>query len=353
MLKTIRKHEKLTELLRAEIRRRKFPDNRFYTAKYLMEHYRVSQATLAKALQPLYDAGLIYAVSGKGTFVSETPPADAVADTSAVNLFCVFSDTEMFSRESNPTDWFVLRDIIAGIADAGERCGWNVHLSPMRADIELFKGMADSPNRAFIFTCYRRFEQLIEHCIKGNIPYAVYSVHQPVERNINQLWVDTREAVRKTTAHLISRGHWRIAFLGDGENSPRHKGYKQALREAGIPIRGEWSFFTSGKPEEAAVLSECFLREQPEVSAVVCSSDLRAMGVVEAARRLGRNIPGFGITGVDNIGEVFPGLPRLTTVDLMRQRVGAELIRMVQNAIAAKTVETVEIDTELVVGETS
>ncbi|MDD3118414.1 MAG: GntR family transcriptional regulator, partial [Victivallales bacterium] len=108
-LKTVCKHEQLTALLWRELREKEFPGRRFYTAKYLMAYYRISQATLTRALRPLYDDGLIYAVSGKGTFVTGTAGSGVTASAAAAGnapLYCIFSDTEMFSRETNPTDWF-------------------------------------------------------------------------------------------------------------------------------------------------------------------------------------------------------------------------------------------------------
>ncbi len=353
MLKNVFKHEKLSKLLRSEIKRKEFPENRFYTAKYLMDKYGVSQATLTRALQPLYDDGLLYAVSGKGTFVAEAEGEDAGENNSDVNLYCIFSDVEMFNRDNNPTDWFVLRDIIAALAEAGRGMGWNVHLSPMKVDMEVFRAMLRQPGSVFIFTSYNMYEQLIECCIKEDRPYAVYSVHQAVSRNINQLWVDTREAVRKTTAYLIGRGHRNIAFFGDYRESSRHQGYCRALREAKISVPAEWSVFSSGRVEEAVVDSAKFIAANPEVTAVVCSSDLRAMGVVQAAERMGRKIPDFGVTGVDNIGEVFPGLPHLTTVDLMREQVGQELVEMVRKMIDGETAATIEISAKLVIGNTA
>ena len=54
MLKTFYKHEQLTSLLREELRRDGFAGQRFHTVKYLKDTYQVSQATLTRALQPLF-----------------------------------------------------------------------------------------------------------------------------------------------------------------------------------------------------------------------------------------------------------------------------------------------------------
>jgi len=178
MLKNSYKHEKLTALLRREIREKKFPGQRFHTVKYLMDHYGVSQATLSKALQPLFEDGLLYTVGGKGTFVVETPSAPLLtASHEPPCVYCIFSDREVFDRDGNPTDWFVLRDIIAGVVEGGTTLGWNVNLCPMKADLSAFRQLAARPDSLFVFTRYDIFEPLIEYCRKNQLPYSVYGIH--------------------------------------------------------------------------------------------------------------------------------------------------------------------------------
>ena len=70
MLKTFYKHEQLTSLLREELRRDGFAGQRFHTVKYLKDTYQVSQATLTRALQPLFGEGLLYSIPGKGHLFS-------------------------------------------------------------------------------------------------------------------------------------------------------------------------------------------------------------------------------------------------------------------------------------------
>ena len=66
MIQANYKHEQLAEVLREEIFSGAFAGGRFHTVKAMMERFQVSQATLTRALQPLYEEGLIYSVSGKG-----------------------------------------------------------------------------------------------------------------------------------------------------------------------------------------------------------------------------------------------------------------------------------------------
>ena len=354
MLDTLYKHERLTEILRKEISKKKFPNFRFYTMKYLMNHFKVSQATLNRALQPLFQEGLLYSVSGKGTFVVEKKQDASSGSTSLKNLYCVVSDTEMFSKESNPTDWFVIREIVQGIINYGKRIGYHANICPLSEDISVFKKLSSQPDSLFIFTEYDRYEQLIEHCIKEKTPYSVYARHKEIPRNVNQVWVDVKDGIYNATMHLIEKGHREIAFLGDFNDSIRHQGYKCALKESGIRRRKNYCFFDmGGKPDKAQETGRMILEMLPQITAVVCSSDLRAVGILNATINAGREIPEFAITGFDNINDFYPMPMFLTTVDFPRKHIGRELVRIADDFKINGNINKLRIATKIVPGMTA
>ncbi|MBN2642473.1 MAG: substrate-binding domain-containing protein [Victivallales bacterium] len=355
MLESNYKHEKLTALLRTELNEREFPGRRFHTIKYMMEHYGVSQATLSRALQPLFEDGLLYTVEGKGTFVADAPGTpDQHLTHGSPGVYCIFSEREVFERNGNPTDWFVLRDIIAGVTERGRELGWQVNLCPMKSDLNEFRQLAQRPDSVFIFTRYDVFEPLIRHCMQHHLPYSVYGIHTRLGKRFNHVWVDIAEATAKTTAYLLSRGHSRIAYLGSRNDHARYIGYKRALNAAGERAVREYCVHTpNGMPETAETLTKAFLSAHPEVTAMVCGSDLRASGAVKAALSLGRKPPAFAVTGVDNVDEIFSGQLRLTTVDLMRRNVGSELLRLAAASRDGKAPVSVKVETRLCNGDSA
>ena len=354
MLNTLYKHERLTEILRKEINKKEFPDSRFYTMKYLMDHFNVSQSTLNRALQPLFQEGLLYSVSGKGTFVASETKLVSTDKADLKNLYCVISDTEMFSKESNPANWFVMREIIQGIVTEGKNNGFHVNLCPLNDDIKVFKKLSSQANSMFIFTEYERYEQLIEYCHKEKIPYSVYARHEEIQRNINQVWVDIRDGIYKATKYLIEKGHKEIAFLGDFKGSLRHQGYKRALKEAGIRRRQNYCFYDmDGQVDKAQEIGERVLKEIPEVTAIVCSSDLRAVGVLNAVIQAGYDISKFSITGFDNINDFYPVPMPLTTVDFPRKYIGRELVKIADDFKINGNTSKLKIETQIVPGITA
>ena len=185
ILKTAYKHEQLTRLLREELQRGDFINQRFHTVKRLMDTYQVSQATLTRALQPLFDEGLLYSVPGKGTFVrpegAKTPSGETRAGA-IQSVFCVVSDREIFVESHNRTNWNAASGIMRGLLAAAQAGGSQFHVTPMAPDINSFRQLAKQPEAAFIFLEYAYFEPLIEHCIRQKLPYAVYAGHQEIGR---------------------------------------------------------------------------------------------------------------------------------------------------------------------------
>ena len=142
---------------------------------------------------------------------------------------------------------------------------------------------------------------------------------------------DDAVAVEQAVAHLRQLGHTRIALLtGPRRYSPAQRkiaAFKAAMGGA----HGEAahhvfeSFFTVEGGHEAAVRA---LRQGH--TALVCASDLMALGAVRGARSLGLDVPGdVSVVGYDDSALAVFFDPPLTTV---RQPV-AELVRAAANQI--------------------
>ena len=328
-ISSTRKHEQLTARLRRELEKKEFPGGRFYTVKYLMEHYRVSQATLTRVMAPLFETGELYSVAGKGTFVRKRVPGP---ETSAIGMvFCVVSSGEVFHREYNPNTWFTLQEIFAGAAACTGTRGDALNLITVPVDGPEFRHLAKLPRAGFIFLEYDRFESQIEYCMKHSIPLAVFAKHSKLSRKINQVWLDTEQAQYDAVSHLIARGHREIAFVGDRKNSTRHRGYCAAMRDAGLVCRQDYALFNAEGTEETAYeMTMRLIAEHPELTAVACSTDIRAVGVLKAVQDSGKRTPQFAVTGIDDVSRIYCDVPEnLTSVRLPFRELGEALANMI------------------------
>jgi LacI family transcriptional regulator len=144
------------------------------------------------------------------------------------------------------------------------------------------------------------------------------------------------------TEHLIGLGHRRIAYLTTDHVEPRASrarlaGYRSAMRAAGAAGGPAMTWAADSehatiKGQEVPLVDE--ITGPRGVTAVFCSNDLGAIGLLEFADRHGIDVPGqLSIVGFDNVH--LAGLARisLTTVsqpfdDIARMGVEAVLGRL-------------------------
>ena len=103
--------------------------------------------------------------------------------------------------------------------------------------------------------------------------------------------------------HLIGLGHRRIVHVTGGSGSiaaDRRKGYLRAMRRNGLDEHVE--FIEGDFTENAGVdAAKVLLTADRLPSAVVCANDRSAVGLLDALRRAGVDVPGaVSITGYDD-----------------------------------------------------
>ena len=135
--------------------------------------------------------------------------------------------------------------------------------------------------------------------------------------------------------HLVRRGHTRIGFVGDApsrmrftSSERRRDGLREALREAGIPLRRQHQRRGSPGRESARELAGELLDGSDRPTALFAASDDQAVGVLEAAAARGLRVPDdVAVMGFDDV-EVAAALGLTTVRQPLRAmgRRGAELL---------------------------
>ncbi|MDN4070072.1 LacI family DNA-binding transcriptional regulator [Paenibacillus vini] len=132
--------------------------------------------------------------------------------------------------------------------------------------------------------------------------------------------VDDRQAAYDAAAYLISQGHREIAMIGGGESDriagqPRYEGFRQALRDHGLPLREDHVQDGGFTFEGGCGAAERLLTASPEVTAVFAAGDEMAIAVISVAARLGIAVPDqLAVIGYDNLKLAEMSNPPLTTV---------------------------------------
>ena len=149
------------------------------------------------------------------------------------------------------------------------------------------------------------------------------------------------EGARAMVRHLIALGHRRVALITGAERNfdalERRRGYRAALREAGIALVPAWEVagdFSEGSGHRAA---RELLRVEPAPTAIFASNDAMAIGALSALREAGRRIPeDVAVAGFDDIPMARYMNPSLSTVHVdisaLGERATARLLELLHNA---------------------
>lgn len=168
---------------------------------------------------------------------------------------------------------------------------------------------------------------------------------------------DDAVAVEQALGHLVSLGHKRVgALLGPEAHVPSRR--KLAALEAAVGqydgvehLIGRSSFSMEGARATATTLVLA------GVTAIICASDVLALGAVRAVRRLGRRVPeDVSVVGFDDSAFMNCTDPPLTTVRQPIEAMGQAAVDLLVSQMTGGGVLTDELlfEPELVVrGSTS
>ena len=164
---------------------------------------------------------------------------------------------------------------------------------------------------------------------------------------------DGDAGIAELLGHLRELGHRRVAHVRGPEHAIHARSRERAWREAeralglepGPLLRGDFTF-ESGLAAADALLA---LDERP--SAVFCSNDLMAVGVMARFEDLGLRIPDdLSVAGYDGVAMGDYVRPTLTTLRTTPRRIGEEAARMLLELIDGGEAADVDVEpVELVV----
>ena len=166
---------------------------------------------------------------------------------------------------------------------------------------------------------------LIDALTTRNVPVFVVDADSsgPLLKTVQ---IDYEHGIRQAVQHLAALGHERIAFVGGPRDlrtaTMRRSAVEKCVKEIGLELRPE--LFVDGDHSiEAgmkALSALAAMLDRP--SAVLCSNDLTAIGVMRAAFDLCLNIPrDLSVIGFDDIRLAQFMTPPLTTVQMSQTEI--------------------------------
>lgn len=234
---------------------------------------------------------------------------------------------------------------LSGITSAAEEAGYSLLLKELpRFDAEniapIFKTLISRHVDGIIWAVPEVGENLYwinKTSLVPNIP-MVYLTMKSREK-ICVVSIDNYLGGQLAMAHLIEHGYQHIGHISGPlvwwEARERKAAWRDALNEANLEIKDEYSVEGNWSSASGLQAIEMLFQQYPEMDAVFAANDQMALSVMQYACRKGIRIPReLGVVGFDNLPESEFYWPPLTTVEQNQYKVGEmaveEIIKIIE-----------------------
>lgn len=324
--------------------------DRLPSERELSSQLGVGRTALRPALDALEGEGVIERRPQAGMFLRAVP--EPFVHQAKVVVIAPFGETGEGVRETDPA-WLhqlasafervaassgALLELVDQAPCAGDRCGLKY----------LAKQAVGRGARAVVLLHPLARREEISHALAllhdaGAMPVILSARSYP--GLASQVYFDSGWGAYLATRHLIGLGHRRIGFAGapNGHEWVRERiaGYIQALDAAEAERDARWVW--TPEPSERLPLGQdgvgaldfwLSLSETERPTGVVAANDVVALGLLQAARARGLEVPGdLSLVGFDNE----PGalLAGLSTIERPTEALGEAAARVTLERLAA------------------
>jgi LacI family transcriptional regulator len=167
-------------------------------------------------------------------------------------------------------------------------------------------------------------EPVLDQLVHRGIP-MVLAEFRLGDPKVSTILLDYKTGIHEAIRHLVGLGHSRIAFLSGPHKLhsaiTRENDYRAAMQGAGLTVEKKWiiecDHTLKGGVSGFAQLRAHAASSRP--TAILCSNDMTAIGVLRAAYMEGLRVPDdVSVIGLDDIDFAEFTLPPLTTIRLSR-----------------------------------
>lgn len=193
-----------------------------------------------------------------------------------------------------------------------------------------------------------------------SIGFPVVLLHQSAPEGVSYpvVTVENKSGAEMLINHLIEmHARRRISFLqgpeGYEDSIWRERGYRQALKEHGLPFDPQLVACGGFDDQESYRVIQQWILDRVDFDAVFAGDDDAATGVIAALKQAGRRVPeDVSVVGFDDIPSSRFLSPPLTTVRAPIEQVGQEAVRLLVKCIHEEScLPEILLPTELVIRE--
>jgi DNA-binding LacI/PurR family transcriptional regulator len=232
-------------------------------------------------------------------------------------------------------------ELIQGFEDVAVENGYEVLIgstsyNPARMSLCIRRMIERNVDGVAIMT-FGIDEPLLEQLAERNIP-LVFVDASPDHPRVSALKVDYHKGIRSGVQHLAALGHRKIAFISGPMRlysaQSRLNAFSESLRECGISAKPAWIIEGDHTVEGGMKAMQKLLVGTDLPTAVMCSNDMTAIGVLHKIYRQGLRVPDdFSVVGFDDIQFAQFTLPPLTTVQMSCYELAREAVQALKEQI--------------------
>ncbi|HTZ56869.1 MAG TPA: LacI family DNA-binding transcriptional regulator [Acidobacteriaceae bacterium] len=286
----------------------------------MARHARVSIATVSRAINgvPSVDKRLakrVFAAIEELNYYPNTQARTLVSGRSRIFGLLVSEITNPFFPE-----------LIQGFEDVAVENGYEIMISSTNYDLarmeNCIRRLLERNVEGVAVMTFGIEAPLLEKLVSRDVPLVFMDVGLPNPR-VSTLKVDYHRGIREGVQHLAALTHRRIAFVSGPLRQLscelRKAAFVTSLEEIGVTPDPTLLLEGDHTLEGGIAAAEHFLRSKNLPTAVMCSNDMTAIGVLRSFLRAGVRIPEeVSVIGFDDIHLAEFVHPPLTTVNMSR-----------------------------------
>jgi LacI family transcriptional regulator len=179
-------------------------------------------------------------------------------------------------------------------------------------------------------------EVLLEDLKLRKVPLVFVDVG-PARPRVSNIRIDYLHGIRQAVQHLAALRHQKIAFISGPlrlkSSMARKQAFMSSMQEIGLVVDPDLILEGDHTMEGGMEVCAQMLARPTQPTAVLCSNDMTAIGVMRKSHEAGLRIPqDLSVVGFDDIRLAQFVLPALTTIQMSQ----TELARLAFNALLAE-----------------
>jgi LacI family transcriptional regulator len=184
-------------------------------------------------------------------------------------------------------------------------------------------------------------ESLLEGLRFRKVPRVFIDVGPPLPHVCN-IRIDYQRGIRQAVQHLAALRHERIAFIAGPLHLPsavtRKAAFESSLREIGMRVDPELVLQGDHTMEGGMRAYDELARKSARPTAIMCSNDMTAIGVIREAYERGVSVPQeLSVIGFDDIRLSRFFIPPLTTIQMSQVEIARLAFRALVTEVERET----------------